>query len=405
MSDLAALVRLDDPSFYLEDPFPVYDRLRQDAPVFWYQPRRTWALSCYADVRRVATDPQTFSSSYGLFLHDANKGISPAGELFGEQGEQIGLTDPPRHTELRKVAAPAFTPRAVAKLEQAVARICDELLDDIEPGKPVDFVESVAARLPIRTACEMLGLPHDRADDIRFWSDELERVGTSELDADELATAVANFSGMNGYLLEQFERKRREPGDDLISILLEAELDNDKLSEANVMMFTQTMIAAGNDTTRAMLSGIVATLAEYPDQRRAVVADLSLVRNAVEEILRWVTPARGFLRTATRDVVVHDQEIGAHEHVYLMYDSANRDGEVFADPGAFDVTRDENHHQLAFGFGTHVCIGAPLVRMETKLFLDKLLDRFPVWELAGEPRRTETVLRSGWVELPVAFGG
>jgi cytochrome P450 len=378
--------------------------MRREAPVFWYAPRRTWALSKYTDLRHVTTNPQTFSSAYGLFLHDANKGMSPAGELFGDSGEQVGLTDPPRHTELRKVAAPAFTPRAVAKLEAGVKEYCEELIGKIEPGKPFDFVEEVAGKLPIHTACDMLGLPNDRAEEIRFWSDELERVGTTELSPDELAEAVANFSGMNDYLLEQFEIKRRNPGDDLISVLLNAELDNDKLSEANVMMFTQTMIAAGNDTTRAMLSGIAATLAEFPDERRKVGADPSLVPNALEEVMRWVTPARGFLRTATRDTEIRGQQIKEGEHVYLMYDAANRDEDTFEAPETFDVARQENHHQMAFGFGTHVCIGAPLVRMETRVFLEKLIARFPDWELAGKPRRTETVLRSGWLELPVVFG-
>jgi cytochrome P450 len=289
-------------------------------------------------------------------------------------------------------------------LQASVEQTCDELLDGIEPGASFDFVEKIAAKLPIHTACDMLGLPTDRADEIRYWSDELERVGTTELTPEELAEAVANFSGMNDYLLEQFEIKRQQPGDDLISILLDAELDNDKLSEANVMMFTQTMIAAGNDTTRAMLSGIVATLAEFPDERRKLVADPTLVPNALEEVMRWVTPARGFLRTATEDTELHGQEIASGQHLYLMYDAANRDDEVFERPETFDVARPENIKQMAFGFGTHVCIGAPLVRMETRVFLEKLLQRYPDWELAGKPRRTETVLRSGWLELPVVFG-
>jgi cytochrome P450 len=209
---------------------------------------------------------------------------------------------------------------------------------------------------------------------------------------------------MNDYLLEQFELKRRQPDDGLISHLLNARLDNDKLSDANVMMFTQTMIAAGNDTTRAMLSGIAATLAQFPEERRKLVADPSLVPNALEEVMRWVTPARGFLRTAIEDTEVHGQAIAKGQHLYLMYDAANRDEDVFSHPETFDVARRENRDQLAFGFGTHVCIGAPLVRMETKVFLEKLIARFPDWHLVGDERRSETVLRSGWIELPVVFG-
>src|ERR1700730_721864 len=185
MSDLASLVQLDDPDWYLDDPLSVYARMRREAPVFWYAPRRTWALSKFEDVRYAATNPKIFSSKYGLFLQDADKGASPADELFGEQGEQIGMTDPPRHTELRKIASPGFTPRFVAKLETKVAQFCDELIGGIEPGKPFDFVEEIAAKLPIHTACAMLGLPYERTDEIRFWSDELERVVTSDLTADD----------------------------------------------------------------------------------------------------------------------------------------------------------------------------------------------------------------------------
>ena len=403
MTNLTELVRLEDPRFYLDDPFPVYARMRREAPVFWYAPRRSWALSKHADARYVAASPQLFSVQQGLFLHDANKGVaSAAGDMFGA-GEQIGLTDPPRHNELRRIIQPAFTPRGVKRMEDAAARISDELIDSIVPGETFDFVEQIAARFPILMACDMLGIENDREFEIRRWSDELERVSTTELSPDDLAATVASFTEVNDYLTEQFEAKRRQPGDDLISILLAAELDSQKLSEANVMMFTQTMIAAGNDTTRAMMSGIAATLGEFVDQRKLVAENIALVPSALEEVLRWVTPARGFIRTVTRDTELRGQQLRAGEHVYLMYDAANRDEDAFPDPETFDVTRHENGQNLAFGFGTHICIAAPLVRMETKAFLERLITRFPNWELAGEPRRTETVLRSGWLELPVVF--
>ena len=403
MSDLTELVQLEDPAFYLNDPFPIYARMREEAPVFWYAPRRSWALSKHRDVRYVAALPQVFSVEQGLFLHDANKGVaSAAGEMFGA-GEQIGLTDPPRHNELRRIVQPGFTPRGVKRMEEAAARISDELIDSIVPGEPFNFVEQIAARFPILIVCDMLGMENDREQEIRRWSDELERVSTTELSADELAATVEIFAGVNDYLTEQFEAKRRQPGDDLISILLAAELDNQKLSEANVMMFTQTMIAAGNDTTRAMMSGIAATLGEFPEQRKLVAENLELVPSALEEVLRWVTPARGFIRTVKADTELRSQQLRAGEHVYMMYDAANRDPEVFPDPETFDVTRHEGNQNVAFGFGTHICIAAPLVRMETRVFLERLISRYPNWEIAGEPRRTETVLRSGWVELPVVF--
>ena len=399
---LEELVRVDDPDFYLNDPFPVYDRMRREAPVYWYAPLRTWVLTRYEDIRHVGKTPELFSSASGIFLHDAANDSSSADEMFGDEGEQIGTTDPPRHRELRRIAAPSFTPTAVDRLRPEIEQYCDELVASITPGEPMEWVEAVAARLPIHTACAMLGLRDADVDQIRYWSDELERLA-SPLSPEEVADAANNFSTMVPYLSERFEEKRRCPAEDMISSLLESELDNEKLSEANVMMFTMTMLAAGNDTTRATLSGIAATLAENPGELEKLVADPSLVPSTIEEVMRWVTPARGFIRTVTEDTELGGRQLEAGHHVYLAYDAANRDPEIFENPNTFDITRHDRLGHVAFGYGTHVCIGSPIVRMETKALLDRLIDRFPRWEIAGPQRRTPTVLRSGWLELPVVF--
>jgi cytochrome P450 len=186
-------------------------------------------------------------------------------------------------------------------------------------------------------------------------------------------------------------------------LLLDTTLDNEKLSMANVMMFTQTVLAAGNDTTRALLAGMVATLAEHPKELKKLVADRTLVPSAIEEVLRWVTPARQFIRYVTADTELRGQALSQGDYVCLAYDAANRDPEVFEDPEVFDISKRRRLGQIAFGYGTHVCIGAPVVRMETPPLLERLLDRFSRWEIVGDQRRSMTTLRSGWVELPVAF--
>jgi cytochrome P450 len=399
---IADEVRIEDPAWYLGDPWSVYDRVRRETPVLWIERLNTWLLTRYEDVRYVAKNPGLFSNASGLFLHDALRGGSVADELFGDAGEQIGVTDPPRHRELRRIATPPFTPHGVTSLRPAVEEYCDQLIAAITPGEPVEWVESVASKLPMHTACVMLGLPEENADQIRYWSDELEKLAIP-MSEEEFGQTIANFATMVPYLSEQFEHKRACPADDMISMLLDSELDNEKLSLANVMMFTQTILAAGNDTTRAAISGIVATLAEHPEQLERLVADRSLIPNAIEEILRWVTPARGFLRTAAADTDVSGTTIRSGEHVYLAYDAANRDPEVFPDPDVFDVTREVRRGQVAFGYGTHVCIGAPIVRMELAALMERLIARFPRWEIVGTPSRTMTQLRSGWVELPVVF--
>jgi cytochrome P450 len=403
--ELAGLVRLDDPDFYLDDPFPVYARLQNEAPLFRYEPRSVWVVSRYEDVRAVLRDGQGFVSSRGTFLHDADKSFAVAGEMFGDGGEQLSVTDPPRHTELRGIVAPTFNHRHLARLTGQVTAVCDALLDRIEPGSPVDVVETVMQLLPIHTACALLGLPGDNVEDILRWSDELERMASTELADEEFGeTSTGFYEAVTDYLREQFDRKRADPGQDLLSTLLRAEAGDTRLSPANSMMFAILSIAAGNDTTRALLSWIVALLAEHPEQRAALDADPALVPAAVEEVLRFATPGgRGFLRTATRDSTVAGHPVHRDEQVYLLYDAANRDPSVYPDPATFDVRRSGPSPHLAFGFGAHGCLGAPLARLEARVLLERLLARFPSWELAGPGERVRTVLRSGWVSLPAVF--
>jgi cytochrome P450 len=405
IGELGAQVRLDDPAYYLGNPWPVYARLRQEAPVFWYEPRRCWVVTKHADVRQVTTKPHIFSSAHGTLLHNLNPDgtYRSSDQHFGEVAERIAHVDPPRHRELRRVMAPGFTPVAVDRLTVEVEDHCDRLLDQIVPGEPIEFVESIGAVLPMLTVCDMLGIPNAEHAKIRFWSDQLERLFTVEMSDDERATTVQNFSGMNPLLQEVFDDKRVNPGDDLISSLLAAELDNDRLSAANVLMMTQTLIGAGNDTTRALLSGLVLAMAEHPDQYDLLRNDPDLTPNAVEEALRWVTPARGFIRTAVEDTEIRGQQISAGQRVYIAYDSANRDEEVFPHPEIFDVTRPKSSVQVGFGFGTHVCIGASLVRMEARVFLKNMIQRFQRIELAGQPKRVELTIRNSWTQLPVVF--
>jgi cytochrome P450 len=264
-----------------------------------------------------------------------------------------------------------------------------------------DWME-LAGILPIRIGSLLIGLPDADRAQVRHWSDELEKLG-GDLTMAELQAAAKEFSTLRGYIMENFEAKRGEPGHDLLSTLLAAELDDRKVSEANVVMFAMTMIAAGSDTTRALLAGMVWALAKHPDQLAKLVADRSLVPGAIEEALRWVTPARAFLRTAMQDMEIRGEKVKAGQHVYLMYMAGNRDEDIFPEPETFDVARKENGLQMAFGIGTHVCIGARLVRMEAAILLNALLDRYPRFELAAEPQPVIHVIRNSWDDMPVVF--
>jgi cytochrome P450 len=404
---LRDLVRIEDPQFYLDDPFPVFARMRAEAPVFYYEPLDTFVLTKHADIRFVNRTPGIFSNARGIFLNDIKyrevqtDGPTVTDSFFPPGGEQIGTADPPRHHELRRVVSPAFSARALQLMEGEIRGYCAELVKQIEPGAVTDWMQ-LAGILPIRVGSLLIGLPDADRDEVRHWSDELEKLG-GDLTLEELQGAAAEFATLRGYIVENLEAKRAAPGPDLLSTLLEAELDDRQVSEANVIMFAMTMLAAGSDTTRALLAGLVWALAKHPDQLARVAAERSLVPGAVEEALRWVTPARAFLRTVTRDTQIRGVAVREGQFVYNMYMAANRDEDVFGNPERFDVARPENDLHQALGIGTHVCIGARLVRLETGILLNALLDRFPHFELAAEPVPVRHMIRNSWHDMPVIF--
>ena len=400
-------VPIEDPQFYLGDPDSVFARLRANAPVYKYEPLDTWIITRHEDIRYVARHPELFSNAHGIFLNDvkyqsaAADGPTITDTFFPVGGEQIGTTDPPRHHELRRVASPAFAARALELMDDELLRFSAELVDGITPDVVTDWME-LAGILPIRAGSLLIGLPDADTDQVRHWSDELEKLG-GDVTLEELEAAAGEFQTLQQYIRDNIERKRANPGNDLLSSLLADELDGKAVTEANVIMFAMTMIAAGSDTTRALLAGMVWALAKHPDQLALLAADRSLVPGAVEESLRWVTPARAFLRTAMQDTEINGTTVGKGEHVYLMYMSANRDEDVFPNAQKFDITRKENDLHMAFGIGTHVCIGARLVRIEAAILLNTLLDRFPRWELAEEPDPVVHMIRNSWNNMPVVF--
>jgi cytochrome P450 len=403
---LEDLVHIEDPAFHV-DPWSTYARLQREAPVYWDERHRTWIITRHADVRTVTRTPEIFSSAHGILLFDGVKTDGGLGAAFDADGEQLFLTDPPRHHELRRIMGTAFNRRAMRQLEESIERFTRELLDEITPGEPFEWSEGVASVLPIRVVCSMLGVPDDDPGllrDMRRWSDKNELLSTVDLDPAQISDVAGAFSEMNDYLAEMFEHKRRHPGDDFLTALLADNLDERQLSEGNLVGFAQALIAAGTDTTRSMLGGIVAHLCEFPVAQRALRDDPGLIPVAMDEVLRWSPPARGFARHVLTDTEIAGQPIRGGERVWLAYDAANRDPAVFEQPHEFDVRRVESRLQMAFGFGTHVCIAAGLVRLESAIVTRQLLERFSSFAWAGTPRRIETFMRNGWDEVPVVFG-
>jgi cytochrome P450 len=397
-------VRIEDPDFYFEGRRDSYERLHAQCPVFYYEPLDVLVLTKHEDIRQAARRPELFSSAHGLHLHQLRltpEEVEVYATLYGS-GEQFAFADPPRHKELRGVATRVFAPRSLERLGQQVRRDVAELAGKIEPGRSLDFVEEVAAPLPIRVAVALIGLPGGHDADIRRWSDALESLKLIH-GADNIRAAIRQFSEMDDFFRKQFVIKRANPGEDLISALLAARLDGEPISEANLLTYCSTFLAAGSDTTRSLLTGMALALAEHPDQMRKLKENPALLDGAIEESLRWTTPARGFLRTALADTQVRGVDIKAGQRIYLLYDAGNRDAEVFPDPWTYDIERPNASSHLGFGYGPHLCIAAHLARLEARELYAALLTAFGRIEIAGEGTEIRQLLRNGWVHAPLTF--
>lgn len=385
----------DRPEFFLGDPHAAFRRLRREDPLPWYAGSGgAWCVLKHADVVTVSLDPQRFTSTRGIQI-----GLGPA------RPRGIPLTilemDPPEHNQHRKLVIRAFTPGAAKQLETMVRQIARECLEAIEPGAVTDLVEALAVPLPMYVIAEMLGVPRSDRPAFKRWSDSLIEAGGGR----RSAATDAMLGEMLGYFQAVLGERRRAPKDDLISTLARAEIEGERLGDPQILMFCVTLLGAGNETTRNLISGGSWLLMRNPDQRRRLLAERSLLPNAVEEMLRWWTPVQSFIRTATRDTELRGRRIAAGDVLLLLYASANRDEEVFGDDAdRFDVSRDfATRRHLAFGFGEHLCLGAPLARLEARVLFEELLARHPDFELAGEPELLHSRLMHGVERLPVVF--
>ena len=382
---------LDDEALYAGDPFPLYTRLRNEDPVAWNARMGYWAVSRHADVVAVSRDSDLFCSGKGILTFEIGVEYPTPPTMMH--------TDPPAHTRYRRLVQPGFAPSVIRALEPAVRERAQGLVAAIEPGKAVDFVSAVSVPFPLMIISDLLGVPTD--DWMRFfhWS-EAAIPGATDMTAEERAQLMAD---MQEYLLEMTRVRRGDPREDLISVLANVEVDGENLNDAELVMFLNQLLVAGNETTRNMVSGGMWAFAEHPDQWQRLVADRSLVTSAVEEWLRWTTSVIAFMRTATADTVVGGTRVHAGDPLLLLYASANRDEAEFG-PTAdqFDIGRQPNHH-VAFGFGAHFCIGAALARLEGRALLDALLDRFTTVEPAGEIERTPSSIIAGVRSAPLRF--
>jgi cytochrome P450 len=379
----------DDPDWYLGDVHAAYEWLRRESPVHRYEPNDCWLVSRYEDVRRVSRDPATFCSGRGILVHDPVR----AGRTSPTTILQM---DPPEHTAYRKLVSRAFTPGAVRRLETRVRELVRESLADVADRDVVDFVEEVAVPVPVLVIAEILGVPASDRADFRRWSD------AAILAADDYHGGAAGVLELFSYFGRHLEEHRARPRDDVLSQLLAAEVDGRRLTDLELQSFCLTLLVAGNETTRNLVSGGALALAEHPHQRALLAAEPARIAAAVDEMLRWVTPVKTFARTATRDTDLGGRPVAAGDYLLLLYAAANRDEAAFGPTaGRFDVTRPTDPAHVAFGFGEHYCLGAHLARLEARVLFEELLARHPHFELAAEPEPMRSTLMHGMERMPV----
>jgi cytochrome P450 len=397
MTDLA----LHDPLAYAKGfPHDRFRALRDTDPVSHHDhpawPRGYWAVTRHADVQRVSRDSATFHTSPHPFLD------SEADDTDAGVSELLISKDPPDHTKLRKLINSGFTPRRVAGLDERIRERVDAILGALADRHECDLVTDVALWLPLHVIADLVGVPEADRKQVFEWT-ELTFGFDPAVTREERADAAVQ---MYMYADAMCEDRRKHPRDDLMSVLIEAEVDGEQLTQMQIDLFFLLLQNAGSETTRNLITTGTLVLLEHPDQLEKLRADLSLLPAAIEELLRYVSPVMQFVRRAGVDTEIAGQPIAADDRVLLAYASANRDDRVFADPDGIDITRQPNDH-VAFGAGgPHFCLGANLARLEARIMFDALLTRFDGLEVAadaGTLPRVHSNLIDGFVNLPIRW--
>jgi cytochrome P450 len=383
-----------------DDPYPVWKRLRDEAPLYRNDRYGFWALSRYADVEAAHRDPATYSSAHGTVLELMDHDMSAAGQII--------FMDPPAHTTLRALVSRAFTPRRVGGLEDAVRAICAELLDPLVDAGEFDYIQDFAAQVPSRVIARLVGVPEEEREEQRHNIDAIFHIepGAGMLNEVSLNAQIA----LHVYLAGLIERKREQPGDDLISLLIGSSIvDEDgverQLTDDELANFTTLLFTAGTETVMRLLGNAAVLLAEHPDQRADLVAHPDVIPNAIEELLRFEPPSPVQGRYTTRDVELHGQTVPAGSKVLLVTGSAGRDEREYGpDADRFDVRRHFRQH-VSFGYGIHFCVGANLARVEGRIALEETFKRFPTWQVVpGGTVRQHTSTVRGYSQVRIAPG-
>ena len=380
-----------DGRFYADDPHANFLWMREHEPVYWDEQAKVWGITRHDDLQAISKDSETFCNRYGM------RPDAPAvPSMINFDGDV--------HKRRRNLVNRGFTPRRVAEHEAKIRTLCATLVENAKRKGRVDFVAEVAAPLPMIVIGDMLGVVPEDRDRLLRWSDDL--ISGLSLSAPPEAVAATAQAALEyfAYCTEVIaDRRDRVPADDLMSILVHAEIDGDRLDDEALVQESLLILVGGDETTRHVISGGMYQLLRNPDQRRKLAANPAAIPVAVEEMLRWVTPIQNMSRTATRDVELRGRRLREGDKVMLLYPSGNRDARVFEDPFRFDIGRDPNPHLAFGGYGAHFCLGSALARLELRVVFEEILSRVEEIELVddGRPPYRNSNFITGIESLPV----
>jgi cytochrome P450 len=389
----------------IADPYPTFRRLQAEDPVHWSEPLGGWVLTRYGDVRAALNDPRLSSDRITPFKASGSGQRAGLGELLRLVGLWAVFTDPPVHTRLRGLMNLAFTSRVVERLRPRIEELIDELLDRVRGRGGMDVIRDFAYPLPITVIAEMIGVPPRDREDFKGWSDELAAfIGSAIATPDKYERAGRAITAMADYFRAMIAARRAHPEDDIMSGLVAAEERGDVLSEDELVATGILLLFAGHETTTNLIGNAVLALLRHADQAALLRAHRELAPSAIEELMRYDGPTQAMVRVAVEDVEMAGKTIKRGDRIFTMINAANRDPAQFTDPDRVDLRRQHNRH-IAFGYGIHFCIGAPLARLEGQLAVPALLRRYPDLALAAEPPWLPSLVFRGVTSLPVTFSG
>jgi cytochrome P450 len=378
------------------NPFPSYATLRRDHPVAWLEHLQVWAISRYQDVDWAIRNPQIFSSAQ--WISQSLGDLKPVPEI-----PWMIETDPPAHSRVRKLVSKAFTPRMVGQLEPRIRALANKLLLEMRDAGEVDFVQAFSGIFPVIVIAEMLGVEPERRADFRRWSDSIVTATDRPADESRRNAVRATNSEMLDYLNAAIADRRKHPREDLLTALVRAEEESQTLKPREVLAMAVLILVAGNETTMNLLGNTLVTLHDHPEVLDRVRTDRKMIPSLLEEVLRYDSPVQIVFRRTTQPVEVAGARIPADAALFVLLGSANRDSEKFPNGDRFDIARDASEH-LAFGFGTHYCLGAQLARLEARVALEEMFTVAPSFTV--DPSRSDrvgSILLRGVRNLPFRF--